>query len=527
MNSQLRGNEEGLVAYLPLNESSGTTTKDGKGNGQDGKIMAETGKKVETPLEETLTVVETVSSQPSSQIGTKELWDNKADTSSNNVKVEGKIEDISSLEASKNFQSVLNDTQATTDLLSSKIEIKKTIDSSTNVEPDDPKQLSSKISSEAEAIKRSTELTTSASQKSLSTSIQEQQKKDMAAAKNPKYKILSIDGGGIRGIIPAIVLAEIEKRTKKPIFSLFDLISGTSTGGVLALGLTKPDPNSQVPTAKYTAEELISMYLDYGGIIFYESFFEKILGPLEDLAQPKYSSVGREEVITDFLGHTPLKDCLKEVFVTSYDIEKRLPVFFTSNLQKQQIDSPMVRKLCTGFSLKDAAMATSAAPTFFAPYQVSTSHNNSGFYTLVDGGMVANNPTSLAIMEAQLTERKKGAELSMNDVLVVSLGTGSLTSSYPYDEVKNWGLLQWVQPLINIIFDGSSEMVAGQLERLLEPRGVEHQNLYYRFQTFLTGENEAMDNARPENIKALEVLAKRLIEETSQEIDQLCEVLTK
>ncbi|WP_441293680.1 patatin-like phospholipase family protein [Brasilonema octagenarum] len=76
----------------------------------------------------------------------------------------------------------------------------------------------------------------------------------------PKYKILSIDGGGIRGIIPALLLAEIERRTQKPIFSLFDLITGTSSGGILALGLTKPrltsDVSDNLPVAEYTAEDL-------------------------------------------------------------------------------------------------------------------------------------------------------------------------------------------------------------------------------------------------------------------------------
>ncbi len=347
----------------------------------------------------------------------------------------------------------------------------------------------------------------------------------------PKYKILSIDGGGIRGIIPAMILAEIEKRTQKPIYSLFDLIAGTSTGGLLALGLTKPEPSSKTPTAQYSAEELVSMYIDYGGVIFYESFLEQILGPIEDIfAQPKFSSEGRDEVVTQFFGDTPLQDCLKEVFVTSYDIEQRIPVFFTNKRDKQQTDSRQFRKLCLGFTLKDAVMATSAAPTFFEPYHVSTSHNTSGFYTLVDGGMVANNPTHLAIMEAELTERRKnegqGPELSMNDILVLSLGTGSLTTAYQYEEVKNWGVLQWVRPLLNIIFDGGSEVIAGQLQRLLEPAGVDHPGLYYRFQTFLTGELEAMDNVKPGNIKELQSLAQRLIEEKKGEIDKLCELLT-
>ena len=117
-------------------------------------------------------------------------------------------------------------------------------------------------------------------------------------------KILAIDGGGIRGIIPAMILAEIEKRTLKPISSLFDLIAGTSTGGILALGLTKTGfieafDGSLLP--EYSAENLLQIYIEYGAEIFYEPFFERILGPIEDIFfQPKYSSEGREEIIRQY-----------------------------------------------------------------------------------------------------------------------------------------------------------------------------------------------------------------------------------
>lgn len=78
-------------------------------------------------------------------------------------------------------------------------------------------------------------------------------------------KILSIDGGGIRGIIPALILAEIEQRTGKPICQMFDLIAGTSTGGILALGLTRPDDTGQ---PAYRAEDLVRLYKTEGPVIF-------------------------------------------------------------------------------------------------------------------------------------------------------------------------------------------------------------------------------------------------------------------
>lgn len=368
-------------------------------------------------------------------------------------------------------------------------------------------------------------------QQQAETFTQERSPTTMNTKANPKYKILAIDGGGIRGIIPALVLAEIEKRTQKPIFSLFDLISGTSSGGILALGLTKPRLDLEAvdtsPVAQYSAEELLQIYLEYGAEIFYEPFWEQVLGQLEDIfVQPKYSSEGREEIIRQYFDDTPLENNLKEVFVTSYDIEQRIPIFFTNKLEKQQTESKKFRKLCGGFTLTDAALATSATPTYFAPHRVASSHNTNGFYTLVDGGVVANNPANLAIVEAQISRQENKQFLNTEDILLVSLGTGSLTSVYPYDEVKKWGLLQWAKPLLNMVLDGGSEVVAGELERLFEASNKGNKNSYYRFQTFLKSELEEIDNAKPENVRQLEVLGNVLIQEKSQQIDELCSILT-
>jgi patatin-like phospholipase/acyl hydrolase len=360
---------------------------------------------------------------------------------------------------------------------------------------------------------------------------QDESPETMNTKARPKYKILSIDGGGIRGIIPALLLAEIERRTQKPIFSLFDLITGTSSGGILALGLTKPRLSSNVsdnlPVAQYTAEDLLQLFIEYGVEIFYEPLFERLLGPLEDIfLQPKYPSEGKEEILRQYFGNAPLDNNLKEVFVTSYDIEQRIPIFFTNKIEKQQIEPKNFQKLCAGFSLLDAALATSATPTYFAPHRIVNPHNSGIAYTLIDGGVFANNPAHLAILEAQISSKRKSQKvLNTEDILVVSLGTGSLTSVYPYKEVKNWGLLQWGRPLLNIMFDGSSEVVAGELEQLFEPTDKEAKSFYYRFQTLLDSELEEIDNTKLQNTRQLQAIAHRLISNKSQQIDELCNLL--
>ncbi|MBN3960140.1 patatin-like phospholipase family protein [Nostoc sp. NMS8] len=360
---------------------------------------------------------------------------------------------------------------------------------------------------------------------------QEESPETMNTKARPKYKILSIDGGGIRGIIPALLLAEIERRTQKPIFSLFDLITGTSSGGILALGLTKPrlssDVSDNLPLAEYTAEDLLQLFIEYGVEIFYEPLFERLLGPLEDIfLQPKYPSESKEEIFKKYFGNALIQNNLKEVFVTSYDIEQRIPIFFTNQLEKQQTSSKNFQKLSGGFSLLDAALATSATPTYFAPHRLINPHNSGIAYTLIDGGVFANNPAHLAILEAQISSKRKAQKiLNTEDILVVSLGTGSLTSVYPYKEVKNWGLLQWGRPLLNIMFDGSSEVVAGELEQLFEPSDKEAQSFYYRFQTLLDSELEEIDNTKLQNTRQLQAIAHRLISNKSQQIDELCSLL--
>src|SRR4028118_1266820 len=243
-----------------------------------------------------------------------------------------------------------------------------------------------------------------------------------------KFTVLSIDGGGIRGIIPGVILAEIEKRPKQPMSERFELIAGTSTGGILALVLTKPDKDRE---PHYTAKELIEVYREHGKRIFYEPPLER-LSDVDDMIRPKYDSDGRDEVLTEYFGDTPIKKAVTEVFITSYDIELRKPTFFTSKPEKENTEAKNFRKICSGFSMKQAAMATSAAPTYFEPYQIRTGHpTDRGFYSLVDGGVFTNNPTSLALMEAIIDSKRRAKPgdppkepLKLEDILVVPLGAG-------------------------------------------------------------------------------------------------------
>ena len=181
------------------------------------------------------------------------------------------------------------------------------------------------------------------------------------------YKILSIDGGGIRGVIPAVLLTEMEKRTSKAVYSIFDLIAGTSTGGILAAGLVapaSPDHESTSPSPRFKASDLLALYEEHGKDIFRRSFCDRITS-LWGWADEKYPNDGIETVLENYFGNAELKDAFTEILVTSYEIEERQPYFFKS--RKAQ-ENPQERN----HFLRDVARATSAAPTYFEPAEIRT-----------------------------------------------------------------------------------------------------------------------------------------------------------
>ena len=141
-------------------------------------------------------------------------------------------------------------------------------------------------------------------------------------------KVLSIDGGGIRGIIPAMVLAEIEGRTGKSTAEVFDLVAGTSTGGILALGLTKPGQNGG---PEYSAKKLIDLYETEGGKIFSIPVWHRIHSA-GGLAEEKYPAKGIEEIALEYFGDVRLAKALTEVLVTAYEVERRGPWFLWSKM---------------------------------------------------------------------------------------------------------------------------------------------------------------------------------------------------
>lgn len=315
-----------------------------------------------------------------------------------------------------------------------------------------------------------------------------------------QLRILSIDGGGIRGIIPAKVLAKIEEMAGEPIADLFDVVTGTSTGGILALGLTCPGSDGR---PLHAASALVDLYVQKGSDIFTQSWIRE----REVLFQPKYLTGNLERVLAAYLGEARLRDAVTRVTVTAYETERRQPFFFRSVRAEQDPDH-------YDFFMRDVARATSAAPTYFSPHRIEATPSPDHF-SLVDGGVFANNPGMCAYVDA-LTEIGTSP-----DVVMVSLGTGSLTRPLHYEAIKDWGELHWVQPVINVMMDGVSNATDYHLEQILGKAN------YYRLQTTLDMAMDEMDDASDENIRNLELQAEDLVVKAADTLSSICDRLTR
>lgn len=310
-------------------------------------------------------------------------------------------------------------------------------------------------------------------------------------------RILSIDGGGIRGIIPGQILVSLEEKLKAAsnnpdarIADYFDLIAGTSTGGILTcLYLCPSEKNKKRP--RFSAKEAVDLYLERGDDIFDISLWHKVRSG-GGITDEKYDEAELEEALNDFLGEAKVKDLLKPSLISSYDIKNRKAHFFKSHRAKTDPNY--------NFLVRDAARATSAAPTYFEVARVKSDANNS--FPLIDGGVYVNNPALCAYAEARtqkfdsFRDKPKAAEM-----MILSIGTGNVDKPYYYQKAKDWGALQWIVPLIDIMMSGVAETVDYQLKQIFD--AVEKPDQYLRLSPELGDASSAMDDASLENLKAL------------------------
>lgn len=318
-------------------------------------------------------------------------------------------------------------------------------------------------------------------------------------------KILSIDGGGIYGMSSALVLAEIEKRTKKPLSKLFDLIAGTSTGGIISLGVTLPNKDN---LPKYKASDLADLYVNYGGEIFHNSLFRKII-TAGGILQEKYSDAAFNRVLGEYFGDTLLSKSITPLLITAYDMERRQTHLFKSvkALFSQERD----------FYMRDVARSTSSAPAFFEPAHIKSISSEE--FTLIDGGVFANNPTLCAYVEARTL-------FPDSNITLISVGAEWPRDPYPYEKAKNWGILGFGGPLIDIFFDGQGDVTRYQLDNLFPVNSVTKNKYYCLSPKILIERGKAgLDDVSPENIQRIKTSSAQYIHENETLISEVCKAL--
>lgn len=330
--------------------------------------------------------------------------------------------------------------------------------------------------------------------------------------------ILSIDGGGIKGIIPGMVLVEIEERLKvrtgNPdafIADYFDFFAGTSTGGILICLLLCPSKeNPKLP--RFSAKEALNLYLENGPKIFETKGMKKFLADL-GWAKERYDNKVLEKILLAYFDEVKLSDLIKPCIITAYNIELRKAHFFRQKVAQ-------TRGKSRNFYVRDVCRATSAAPTYFSVAEINSL---SGVrYPLLDGGIFATNPSLSAFVEI----KKQPEELIPNDIYILSLGTGISKKSYDSDELRDTKALFVVPALLDMMMSGATETSHFYMKQIFSFLGIPDH--YIRLEpSNLQSVEEELDAASPRNIQKLVALADRMISQRTLLIDVIVDNLIK
>jgi uncharacterized protein len=320
-----------------------------------------------------------------------------------------------------------------------------------------------------------------------------------------KVRVLSIDGGGIRGIIPATVLAYVERQlaenTKNPnarIADYFDIIVGTSTGGILSCFYLVPHPEKKEtnPSSKYTAKQAKEFYIDKGYHIFNKSKLNSWMGLRQLFNADKYSPKNLENIFLTEFGDLKMSELLKPCVVTTYDLINKRSFFFSSKESKSKNRE---------FYVRDALRSTSAAPTYFPAAKIKNLLTEQDMVN-IDGGVFANNPTMCAYAECCDSRFPQVNKPGARDLLILSIGTGGGNFYLPDVRIKKkWGVISWAKSIPDIMMSGSLDTVDYQMKKLYGTLEDEHRTNYLRIDVSFKNRNYSNDmaDASKKNINAL------------------------
>ena len=329
-------------------------------------------------------------------------------------------------------------------------------------------------------------------------------------------KILSIDGGGVRGIIPGMVLIALEEKLKvktgnpkAAILDYFDFFAGTSTGGILTCLLLCPD-DADPARPKYSAREAVNLYLSQGSDIFKMSFLKKVLSGIGWVSE-RYDSTVFENVLESYFDKIKLSQLIKPCIISAYNIELRKTHFFR---QQAAIKRGDIRD----FYIKDVCRATCAAPTYFSVAEIYSLANIR--YPLLDGGVFATNPALSALIEVT----KTNIDTRIQDLFIISLGTGASKRSYDYEYFKRSKAISIVPALIDIMMSGVAETSDFFLKQIF--KSMRKPNQYIRIDpASLDSINERLDAAYDVNLKKLQALGDQTVSEKDALLNHIVDLL--
>ncbi|KAL9289415.1 unnamed protein product [Arabidopsis thaliana] len=334
--------------------------------------------------------------------------------------------------------------------------------------------------------------------------------------------ILSLDGGGVRGIIAGVILAFLEKELQEldgeeaRLADYFDVIAGTSTGGLVTAMLTVPDETGR---PHFAAKDIVPFYLEHCPKIFPQPTGVLALLPKlpKLLSGPKYSGKYLRNLLSKLLGETRLHQTLTNIVIPTFDIKKLQPTIFSSY---QLLVDPSL-----DVKVSDICIGTSAAPTFFPPHYFSNedSQGNKTEFNLVDGAVTANNPTLVAMtaVSKQIVKNNpdmgKLKPLGFDRFLVISIGTGSTKREEKYSAKKaaKWGIISWLYddgstPILDITMESSRDMIHYHSSVVF--KALQSEDKYLRIDDdTLEGDVSTMDLATKSNLENLQKIGEKML----------------
>ncbi|CAD6245519.1 unnamed protein product [Miscanthus lutarioriparius] len=341
--------------------------------------------------------------------------------------------------------------------------------------------------------------------------------------------VLSIDGGGVRGIIPGTILGfleeklqEFDERPDARLADYFDVIAGTSTGGLVTAMLTAPNKDGR---PLFAAKDINDFYLQHCPKIFPPNSSGGPLGLFKKLSGPKYDGKYLHSIVRELLGETRVSQALQNIVIPTFDIKLLQPTVFSKYNAINDVSKDAL--------LSDVCISTSAAPTYLPGHQFETKDKDGKprAFNLIDGGVAANNPTLLAMTDVSkqiLLGNQDFFPIKPSDYgkfMVLSLGTGSAKVEEKFDAVQSskWGLLGWLSnkdttPIIDSFSQASADLVDIHASVLFQALHSERQ--YLRIQDDeLTGETSSVDVSTVENLNRLVGVGKGLLKKPACKVN--------